>query len=159
MFHSHSYHVVPIKSSSIAIAALAFLAPRTTPAFPAPCAPRHQKSSLFNQINNEATVDRRTAINQLGKTATSITILSLLSPEDALAVQDYDDSKAKRILITGSNSGIGLDAAQRMALRGHEIILACVSRVLSACLPHNKIHSNMLTQNVENTRKSQRGCS
>lgn len=37
----------------------------------------------------------------------------------------FDDGKKKRILITGSNSGIGLDAAQRMALRGHEIVLAC----------------------------------
>ena len=44
---------------------------------------------------------------------------------DALALGDYDDSKKKRILITGANSGIGLDAAQRMALRGHEVILAC----------------------------------
>ena len=42
---------------------------------------------------------------------------------------DYDDStkKKQRILITGSNSGIGLDAAQRLALRGHEVVLACVS--------------------------------
>lgn len=43
------------------------------------------------------------------------------------ALQDYDDSAKKRILITGSNSGIGMDAAQRMALRGHEVVLACVS--------------------------------
>jgi nucleoside-diphosphate-sugar epimerase len=48
-----------------------------------------------------------------------------------LAIQDYD-VKPKRILITGSNSGIGLDAAQRMALRGHEIVLACVSLSLYA---------------------------
>lgn len=31
----------------------------------------------------------------------------------------------KRILITGSNSGIGLDAATRMAALGHEVVLAC----------------------------------
>jgi NAD(P)-dependent dehydrogenase (short-subunit alcohol dehydrogenase family) len=41
---------------------------------------------------------------------------------------EVDSSKKKqRILITGSNSGIGLDAAQRLALRGHEVVLACVS--------------------------------
>jgi protochlorophyllide reductase len=38
-----------------------------------------------------------------------------------------DDTKKKRVLITGSNSGIGLDAAQRMVVRGHEVVLACVS--------------------------------
>lgn len=52
----------------------------------------------------------------------------LLPPEGAWAIPDYDDDvKSKRILITGSNSGIGLDAAMRMAVRGHEIVLACVS--------------------------------
>ena len=44
------------------------------------------------------------------------------------ALAAYEDTKPKqRILITGSNSGIGLDAAQRLALRGHEVVLACVS--------------------------------
>jgi hypothetical protein len=58
--------------------------------------------------------------------------LLLLSPSDACANVDLDDDagssgKRKRILITGSNSGIGLDAAQRMVVRGHEVVLACVS--------------------------------
>jgi hypothetical protein len=43
------------------------------------------------------------------------------------APPDYDDTIKKRILITGCNSGIGFDAAQRMVVRGHEVVLACVS--------------------------------
>ena len=43
------------------------------------------------------------------------------------APPDYDDTIKKRISITGCNSGIGFDAAQRMVVRGHEVVLACVS--------------------------------
>lgn len=58
----------------------------------------------------------------------SLLLSSSSSPDPAYAYVDFDDArKKKRILITGSNSGIGLDAAQRMALRGHEVVLACVS--------------------------------
>lgn len=72
-------------------------------------------------------VDRRSAILQ-GSTTAGLALSSLLlSPNEVSALQDYDDSAKKRILITGSNSGIGMDAAQRMALRGHEVVLACVS--------------------------------
>ena len=79
--------------------------------------------SAHNQI------DRRSALLQ-GSTAAGLALSSLLlSPDEALALQDYDDASKKRILITGSNSGIGMDAAMRMALRGHEIVLACVSVV------------------------------
>jgi NADPH:quinone reductase-like Zn-dependent oxidoreductase len=60
--------------------------------------------------------------------ALSSLLLSSSSPDPAFAYVDFDDArKKKRILITGSNSGIGLDAAQRMVLRGHEVVLACVS--------------------------------
>ncbi|KAL7509415.1 hypothetical protein ACHAXN_008850 [Cyclotella atomus] len=70
-------------------------------------------------------VDRRSAILQ-GSTTAGLALSSLLlSPNEVSALQDYDDSAKKRILITGSNSGIGMDAAQRMALRGHEVVLAC----------------------------------
>lgn len=59
----------------------------------------------------------------------------------ALAAYYEESPKAKqRILITGSNSGIGLDAAQRLALKGHEVVLACVSfRVGYAVLFHNNL--------------------
>jgi predicted small lipoprotein YifL len=53
--------------------------------------------------------------------ATTTTTTTTLSPHD------YDDTIKKRILITGCNSGIGFDAAQRMVVRGHEVVLACVS--------------------------------
>ena len=43
------------------------------------------------------------------------------------APPDYDDTIKKRISITGCNSGIGFDAAQRMVVRGHEVVLTCVS--------------------------------
>lgn len=86
------------------------------------------RSSTSLSAYNE--VDRRSAILQ-GSTAAGLALSSLLlSPNEASALQDYDDSTKKRILITGSNSGIGLDAAQRMALRGHEVVLACVSTSL-----------------------------
>jgi protochlorophyllide reductase len=40
------------------------------------------------------------------------------------ALQPYTNEK-QTIVITGCNSGIGLDAATRMAKRGHKIVLAC----------------------------------
>jgi hypothetical protein len=74
-------------------------------------------------------MDRRRSLELCGGMALS---LLLLSPSDACANVDLDDDagssgKRKRILITGSNSGIGLDAAQRMVVRGYEVVLACVS--------------------------------
>ena len=77
--------------------------------------------------------DRRSAINSMmgGIALTSLVLSTPLQPASAEglgAVDSFaDTTKTKRILITGSNSGIGLDAAQRMARRGHEVVLACVS--------------------------------
>lgn len=82
-----------------------------------------------SSISSASSINRRLAIQQGGGIALS-SLLLLNNNEPAYADasgQDYDDSKKKRILITGSNSGIGFDAAQRMAVRGHEIVLACVS--------------------------------
>ena len=83
-----------------------------------------------SSISSDASsINRRLAIQQGGGIALS-TLLLLNNNEPAYAAasgQDYDDTKKKRILITGCNSGIGFDAAQRMAFRGHEIVLACVS--------------------------------
>lgn len=106
-------------------AVLALVLPLTTAFSSQPTAQTRVTTSLaaHNQL------DRRSALLQ-GSTYAGLALSSLLlSPEVALAIQDYDDAAKKRILITGSNSGIGLDAAQRMALRGHEVVLACVSSV------------------------------
>jgi len=79
--------------------------------------------------SSPSALNRRSALERCGGMALSSLLLSSSSsPDPAYAYVDFDDArKKKRILITGSNSGIGLDAAQRMALRGHEVVLACVS--------------------------------
>ena len=82
-----------------------------------------------SSISSASSINRRLAIQHGGGIALS-SLLLLNNNEPAYADasgQDYDDTKKKRILITGSNSGIGFDAAQRMAVRGHEIVLACVT--------------------------------
>lgn len=119
-------------------AALALLLPLTA-AFSFQPTPSARITTSLSAQKNE--VDRRSAIIQ-GSTAAGLALSSLLlSPNEASAIQDYDDTAKKRILITGSNSGIGLDAAQRMALRGHEVILACVSSSTSFVRLHsNSIH-------------------
>lgn len=61
-----------------------------------------------------------------GRAVAAAALASLLLPiGPAAAAPAYDDGRKRRILITGSNSGIGLDAAQRLAVRGHEVVLAC----------------------------------
>ena len=101
-------------------------------------------SSLASSSNDDHNYDdveirslnRRSALEKCGGIALSSLLLSSSTPSvvsPANAYVDYDDTKKpkKRILITGSNSGIGFDAARRMALRGHEVVLACVSLVLA----------------------------
>ena len=90
-----------------------------------------------SSISPASSINRRSAIQHGGGIALS-SLLLLNNNEPAYADasgQDYDDTKKKRILITGSNSGIGFDAAQRMAVRGHEIVLACVSFLKCAVVP------------------------
>ena len=73
-------------------------------------------------------LNQHSALERCGVMALSSLLLSSSSPNPSFAYVDFDDArKKKRILITGSNLGIGLDAAQRMVLRGHEVVLACVS--------------------------------
>jgi nucleoside-diphosphate-sugar epimerase len=98
-------------------------------------------SSLLNHDENEsyninedfeiASLHRRSALEKCRGIALSSLLLSsstsVVYPANAYVDYDDDSTKKKRILITGSNSGIGLDAAQRMVLRGHEVVLACVS--------------------------------
>ncbi len=91
-----------------------------------------EKSTSDNNINNgniptALAMDRRSFGTTLGGIALSSLLLS--SPlEDYTANAAEAAGKTKRILITGSNSGIGMDAAMRMAMKGHEVVLACVSR-------------------------------
>ena len=97
-----------------------------------------------NEYNNDdddddveiQSFDRRSALEKCGGIAlSSLLLLSSSTSSSAVfypanAYVDYDDDTKKpkkRILITGSNSGIGFDAARRMVLRGHEVVLACVS--------------------------------
>mmetsp|Transcript_29137 Transcript_29137/g.58132 ORF Transcript_29137/g.58132 Transcript_29137/m.58132 type:complete len:454 (-) Transcript_29137:18-1379(-) len=87
---------------------------------------RNNDNSNVNSSNIPTTVamDRRS----FGTTLSGIALSSLLlsSPlEDNMANAAETAGKMKRILITGSNSGIGMDAAMRMAMKGHEVVLAC----------------------------------
>lgn len=84
-----------------------------------------ESAQLASSSSSSQLVDRRSALEQSGIALSSLLLAQSMGVGDALALGDYDDSKKKRILITGANSGIGLDAAQRMALRGHEVTLAC----------------------------------
>jgi hypothetical protein len=115
--------------------------------FPKAVVARVSSSSLASLLNDDneysnndgveiiASLNRRSALEKCSSIALSSLLLSSVTTAASVvypanAYVDYDDdssTKKKRILITGSNSGIGLDAAQRMVLRGHEVVLACVS--------------------------------
>lgn len=122
--------------------------------FPKSVAVVSASSSLASSLNDDEyhmndydeiqSLHRRSALEKCGGIALSSLLLSSSTASvvcPANAYMDYDDTKKpkKRILITGSNSGIGLDAAQRMVVRGHEVVLACVSKkfcsnvIISVC--------------------------
>jgi hypothetical protein len=79
--------------------------------------PNVQSTSSLHANNgvSEPVTDRRGALQ-----ATGVALLSLMLGEKANAAVD-----PKTILITGSNSGIGFEAAKILAERGHTLILAC----------------------------------
>uniref|UniRef100_A0A7S2JSM7 Protochlorophyllide reductase n=1 Tax=Leptocylindrus danicus TaxID=163516 RepID=A0A7S2JSM7_9STRA len=58
------------------------------------------------------------------KSAASFGLL-FTTTQAAWAAPKYDDVSGKTVVITGSNSGIGYDAAERLARRGCKVILAC----------------------------------
>ena len=92
---------------------------------------QNDNESLSSSSSNNS-INRRLAIQQTSGIALSSLLLGTsgiaFSPQLANAAESYEDTKKKqRILITGCNSGIGFDAAERLAMRGHEIVLACVS--------------------------------
>lgn len=70
---------------------------------------------------------RRSAIETSGKILAGLLLASTVSVNQAAqaASSGYSDLPPQTIVMTGSNSGIGYDAAKRMAERGHTIILAC----------------------------------
>ena len=103
--------------------------------------------SLSSSNTSNSSINRRLAIQQTSGIALSSLLLgtstSILPPQPANAAETYEDTKKKqRILITGCNSGIGFDAAERLAMRGHEIVLACVSFFI--CVVYLKYRVMML---------------
>ena len=83
-----------------------------------PSAPQNVRlTSLHatNGLKEGGVTDRRDALK-----ASSVILLSFLLGEESAKAAD-----PKTILITGSNSGIGFEAAKLLAEKGHNIILAC----------------------------------
>lgn len=72
-----------------------------------------------NANGEEPALSRREALQQWGGIALSSFLLQNVPPAEAKAFTP------KNILITGSNSGIGYQAAVRLAGQGHNLILAC----------------------------------
>eukprot|EP00591_Stephanopyxis_turris_P006985 CAMPEP_0195522836 /NCGR_PEP_ID=MMETSP0794_2-20130614/21387_1 /TAXON_ID=515487 /ORGANISM="Stephanopyxis turris, Strain CCMP 815" /LENGTH=450 /DNA_ID=CAMNT_0040652685 /DNA_START=36 /DNA_END=1388 /DNA_ORIENTATION=+ len=81
------------------------------------------------QRSNEPSISRRQAFRQSSlilpalMIGTNPQILLKPTPSSAILVPFSDEKQT--IVITGCNSGIGLDAAARMSKRGHKIVLAC----------------------------------
>lgn len=106
--------------------ASAFVVPSGTSAgLKRTCVQLHSSRDDEPQTFSSDGMSRRDALANSGAALASILLggSALSWPSPAFGV-DYGTDK-RTILITGSNSGIGYDAAVRMAARGHKIILAC----------------------------------
>jgi protochlorophyllide reductase len=160
------YYSAPVASAAAAVLVLLF--PALTSGFMTPTTttkitststhqpPPRQPVALYSNIKdddddnekilNSASMDRR-SFNRMSAAAA---LSSLLISSPAMAATDYNDindssKKNQRILITGANSGIGLDAAQRLVLRGHTVILACRT-IDKANMASDKIKTNIANE-------------
>jgi len=96
-----------------------------------------ENSPLFSSKNEDdpslstsSLPNRREAIGKSAQSLASLLLFGTVASNPALADLKYNDgfsTTSQTILLTGSNSGIGFDAAKRMAAQdaGHTIILAC----------------------------------
>eukprot|EP00579_Thalassiosira_antarctica_P005718 CAMPEP_0201885240 /NCGR_PEP_ID=MMETSP0902-20130614/18374_1 /ASSEMBLY_ACC=CAM_ASM_000551 /TAXON_ID=420261 /ORGANISM="Thalassiosira antarctica, Strain CCMP982" /LENGTH=432 /DNA_ID=CAMNT_0048414371 /DNA_START=26 /DNA_END=1324 /DNA_ORIENTATION=- len=124
--------MIPQRLASLLLVALCI--PSSTLGFVLP----HQQAASISNVrlnsnhddessssSSPSAINRRSALSQGGVALSSLLLSPILMNQQPAYAADFNDGKKKRILITGSSSGIGMDAAQRMVLRGHEIVLAC----------------------------------
>eukprot|EP00667_Euglena_gracilis_P012655 EG_transcript_13012 len=124
--------VVTADSPSAVLTAGAFLLPAVAAAVAAGAAifvraSRRRESLQFSMAAAGADVSRRAALGGGLAAATA-----LLRPPSAAWAEDVEAAapppaapRPKTVLITGSNSGIGLDGAIKLARRGDRVLLAC----------------------------------
>ena len=73
---------------------------------------------------------RRELLRKSQQQVSSFILASLISGESTVHAQPYiatEPLKAKTIVITGANSGIGFEACKRLIAKGHTVIFACRS--------------------------------
>ena len=70
-------------------------------------------------------LSRRQVWEDVSSSAATLAALLLLQSSQPSFADDSDQQPRKTILMTGSNSGIGLEAAKKLALAGHTLILPC----------------------------------
>ncbi|KAI2503523.1 enoyl-(acyl carrier protein) reductase [Fragilaria crotonensis] len=80
-----------------------------------------RKSSLNGQSRREMLDDMSSSASMLA----ALLLLQSSQPPFAVAASDDEQQPRKTILMTGSNSGIGLEAAKKLAQAGHTLILPC----------------------------------
>ena len=88
---------------------------------------RASEKDVDKNSSPRPSVSRRKALGEVAWIIPSIaTAGAFLSyPQSASAVLVPSSDTKQAIVITGCNSGIGLDAATRLAKRGHKVVLAC----------------------------------
>ena len=101
-------------------------------------------SNIMDHVISK-TMDRRRAL-----TSTGLAILSLwLGTETKLPAwaEPSEINESKTIVLTGSNSGIGFEAAKILARQGNTIVMACrtIEKATEAC---DKIKSEISNANV-----------